>query len=86
MQFAAPIIFGYPGSYPQVIASGEFTNDGIQDLIVGAYYGDAGVKLGRGNGTFLGHWINANSLSGSASALAVGKFDGKNLDAVVNDY
>jgi hypothetical protein len=52
---------------------------------VGAQYGDIGVKLGRGNGTF-GRWINANSPSSSATALAVGEFDGKNLDAVVNDY
>jgi hypothetical protein len=85
VQFAPPITYGYPGSYPQVIASGEFTSDGIQDLIVGAYYGDIGLKLGRGDGTFR-RWINANSPSGSASALAVGKFDGKNLDIVVNDY
>jgi hypothetical protein len=85
LQFAPPVVFGFPGSYPQVIASGEFTNDGIQDLIVGAYYGDIGLKLGRGDGTFR-RWINANSPSGSASALAVGKFDGKNLDIVVNDY
>jgi hypothetical protein len=85
VQFAPPVAYSFPGSYPQVIASGEFTNDGIQDLIVGAYYGDIGLKSGRGDGTFR-RWINANSPSGSASALAVGKFDGKNLDIVVNDY
>ena len=84
LQFAPPIVFGYPGSYPGTIASGEFTSDGIQDLIVGAEYGDIAVKLGRGDGTF-GHWHNAFSPSRSASTLAVGKFDGKNLDAVVND-
>jgi VCBS repeat protein len=84
IQFAPPIVFGYPGSYPGAIASGEFTNDGFQDLIVGAEYGDVAVKLGRGDGTF-GHWRNAFSPSHSASSLALGKFDGKNLDAVVND-
>ncbi len=84
VRFASPVVIHFPGSYPGAIAAGGFTSDGIQDLIVGAEFGDVAVKLGRGNGTF-GHWHNAFSPSHFASALAVGKFDGKHLDAVVND-
>lgn len=84
VQFAPPVIYRYPASYPQAIASGDFTNNGIQDLIVGDEFGGLRVKLGRGNGTF-GRWIYANFPGHFVSAIALGKFGGKNLDAVVND-
>jgi hypothetical protein len=31
LQFAPPIVFEYPASYPQAIASGDFTDDGFPD-------------------------------------------------------
>jgi VCBS repeat protein len=86
VQFAPPIMYGYPASYPQAIASGDFNNDGIPDLIVGSEYGDGLIKLGRGDGTF-GPW-RWGARSNNISVIAVGKFNGENrkLDAVLNDY
>jgi FG-GAP-like repeat/FG-GAP repeat len=84
VQFAPPIVLHYPGSYPQAISSGDFNNDGIADLIAGAQFGGVNVKLSRGDGSF-GHWHEASSPSNYVGAIAAGKFDGKNLDAVIND-
>ena len=84
VQFAPPIILHYPASYPQAIASGDFNNDGIADLIVGDEFGGLDSKLGRGDGTFK-PWRYISFPGHFVSALTVGKFDGKNLDAVVND-
>jgi len=86
LQFAPPIFIHYPGSYPQAIASGDYNNDGIPDLVVGAEYGDAAVKLGRGNGTF-GPWWPGIGTS-YVSVIAMGRFNGndKGQDVVLNDY
>jgi len=84
VQFAPPIVFRYPASYPQAIASGDLRNNGIPDLIAGDEYGGLYAKLSRGNGTFRS-WQYVSFPGHYVSALAVGKFDGKNLDAVVND-
>jgi len=84
VQFAPPILYHNPIPYASAIASGALTGNGIPDLIVvGPDDGLAEVRLGKGDGTF-GHWIY--SVTGNPPNLVtVGKFDGKNLDAVVND-
>ncbi|HXM61596.1 MAG TPA: VCBS repeat-containing protein [Terriglobales bacterium] len=84
VQFAAPIVIQYPASYPQAIASGDFTSDGFPDLIVGDEFGGLYTKLGRGDGRFKS-WRYVFPPGHDVSALALGKFDGKNLDAVVNN-
>lgn len=66
------------------IASGDFNNDGIPDLVsVAPTNGFIDVALGKGNGTFA-PWLGSLA-SYSPRYVAVGKFDGLNLDAVVND-
>lgn len=82
--FAPAVVYKYPASYPKAIASGDFNDDGIPDLIAGDAFGGVYAKLGRGDGTF-GHWRYVSYPGHYASALAVGRFDGKNLDALVND-
>jgi FG-GAP-like repeat len=84
VQFAAPIVYRNPIPYASGIASGDLTNNGIPDLVVvSPDDGLVEVRLGKGEGTF-GHWLY--SLAGnSPSVVALGKFDGKNLDAVIND-
>jgi len=84
VNFARAITYPAPGSFPSGIASGDFNNDGIPDLAVVAYSnGILGVALGKGNGQF-NSWLYT-SASSAPSVVAVGKLDGKNLDAVVND-
>jgi len=84
IRFAPPMVIHYPASYPQAIASGDFTNDGFSDLMVGDEYGGLYTKLSRGGGSFR-PWHYVLFPGHSTSALALGRFDGKNLDAVVND-
>jgi len=83
VSFAPPEIIPFlPFTYG--IAAGDFNNDGIQDLSVVSIKGsDISVGLGIGNGTF-GAWISTFA-SNAPSLLAVGKFDGQNLSAAVND-
>ena len=82
--FARAITFSSGFSFPSGIASGDFNNDGIPDLAIGTISNTAiGVALGQGNGRF-GSWLY--SITGNPpSVVTVGKFDGKNLDAAVND-
>lgn len=85
VSFASPIVFNSLGSYPTGIAAGDFNNDGIPDLIVGDLeLGQGSVALGNGDGTF-GGWDGGCGAAGPASVVAVGKFDGQNLDALAND-
>jgi hypothetical protein len=85
VQFAAPIVFASAGSYPAGIAAGDFNNDGIPDLIVGdEALSEAEVALGNGDGTF-GGWNTGCGDGAPANVVAVGRFDGKNLGALVND-
>jgi len=85
VSFANPIVFPSEGPFPTGIASGDFNNDGIPDLIVGDNAASvASVALGNGDGTF-GDWIGGCGTSDPSSVVAVGKFDGKNLDALAND-
>jgi FG-GAP-like repeat/FG-GAP repeat len=70
-------------AFPSGIAAGDFNNDGIPDLAVVASSNCViAVYLGKGDGTF------GSSLGTTASAapglVAVGKFDGINLDAVID--
>jgi hypothetical protein len=84
VQFAPPIVYGNPIPYATGIASGDLTGNGISDLIVvGPDDGLAEVRLGRADGTFK-HWVYS-SAGQFPSVVTVGKFDGKNLDAVIND-
>jgi len=72
------------GAYPSGIAAGDFNNDGIPDLAyVSSHDGAICVALGNGDGTF-GPCLDSSS-SYSPYTVAVGKFDGENLDAVVGD-
>ena len=85
LSFASPIVFRSIGSYPTGIAAGDFNNDGIPDLIVGDLeLSGASVALGNGNGTF-GSWGGVCGTGGPPNVVAVGKFDGQNLDALAND-
>ena len=69
---------------PYGIASGDFNNDGIPDLaVVTPSNGTINVALGKGNGKF-DPWLYTIATY-MPSLVAVGKFDGKNLDPAVND-
>jgi hypothetical protein len=84
VSFAPAITFPSFASSPSGIASGDFNHDGIPDLaVVAPSDGYITVALGKGNGRF-DPWLNSFATY-SPSLVAVGKFDGKNLDAVVND-
>lgn len=84
VQFAPAEVIPGPGRYPTGIASGDFNNDKIPDLVaVSPTQGAIAVALGKGDGTF-GPWISSSSTN-APGLVAVGKFDGVNLDAVVND-
>lgn len=84
VSFAPPIVFNSAGSYPTGIAAGDFNNDGTPDIIVGDLaLSDAVVALGNADGTF-GPWAGGCG-SDPVSVVGVGKFDGKNPDALVND-
>jgi hypothetical protein len=86
VRFATPIVFPSFGPFPTGIVAGDFNNDGIPDLMVGDLAASAAeVSLGIGDGTF-GDWAGACSDSDPVSVVGVGKFDGKNLDALANDY
>jgi hypothetical protein len=84
VSFAPAITFPSFDSFPSSIASGDFNNDGTPDLtVVGPSNGVITVALGKGNGRF-DPWLYSLATY-SPGLVAVGKFDGKNLDAVVND-
>jgi hypothetical protein len=84
IRFAPAVTYPAPVEYPSGIASGDFNNDGIPDLVtVGSSNGIISVALGKGDGSF-GPWLYTPA-SNSPWVVAVGKFDGKNLDAVVGD-
>jgi len=83
VSFARAITYSLDPS-PIGIASGDFNNDGIPDLAAVTFSnGTINVALGKGNGRF-DPWLFSFATT-TPSAVAVGKFDGKNLDAVVND-
>jgi hypothetical protein len=84
VSFAPAITFSSGVNFPSGIAVGGVNNDGIRDLmVVGPPNGAIAVALGEGNGKFE-PWIYSVATY-SPGLVAVGKFDGKNLDAVVND-
>jgi VCBS repeat protein len=83
VSFARAITYSLDPS-PIGIASGDFNNDGIPDLAAVTFSnGTINVALGKGNGRF-DPWLFSFATT-TPSVVAVGKFDGKNLDAVVND-
>jgi len=84
VSFAAAVSLSGVGAYATGIAAGDFNNDGIPDLaVVARTNGIIEVALGKGNGTFQ-PWIYS-SATYSPTQVAVGRFDGQNLDTVVND-
>ena len=84
VSFSSPIVFPSAGSYPTGIAAGDFNNDGIADLIVGdVALTAASVSLGNGDGTF-GGWDSGCGFD-SVNVVGTARFDGRNLDALVND-
>jgi len=69
------------GSEPEALATGDFNNDGIPDLVT-AYNGVVGVMLGNGDGTF--QPIVEYGTAGSSENVVVGDFDGDgNADLAV---
>jgi hypothetical protein len=84
VQFAPPIIISSPQAFSSGIASGDFNNDGIPDLAtVSSHNGVLNTALGNGDGTFQ-PWIYSLATY-APEIVALGKFDGPNLDAVVDD-
>jgi hypothetical protein len=88
ISFLAPIVLNSPVAFPDGIAAGDFNNDGVTDLAV-VSESDSGIYVALGNREGAGRlsfgpWL-ASDASYSPSVLAVGKFDGHNLDAVVNN-
>jgi hypothetical protein len=84
VHFAPPIIISSPQAFSSGIASGDFNNDGIPDLAsVSTHNGVLNTALGNGDGTFQ-PWVYSLATY-SPSIVVLGKFDGPNLDAVVND-
>jgi hypothetical protein len=71
------------GPSPQAVALGDFTGDGIPDLVVAGHFVD--VLPGHGDGTFAS--LIPHSANGSAhTAVATGDFNGDGkLDAVTSD-
>jgi hypothetical protein len=83
LSFASPIVIPVPGALPHGIAAGDLNNDGIPDLtVVSSHTGYIYSALGKGDGTF-GSWLFSQT-NYYASDIALGGFDGQNLDAVVN--
>jgi FG-GAP-like repeat len=88
ISFVAPIVLNSPVAFPDGIAAGDFNNDGVTDLAV-VSESDSGIYVALGNQEgggrlSFGPWLGSDA-SYSPSVLALGKFDGHNLDAVVND-
>ena len=61
------------GSEPWSMATGDFNNDGIPDLVI-AYNGVVGVMLGKGDGTF--QPVVEYGTAGDSQQVVVGDFDG----------
>jgi hypothetical protein len=69
------------GSEPWSMATGDFNNDGIPDLVI-AYNGVVGVMLGKGDGTF--QPVVEYGTAGDSQQVVVGDFDGDgNADLAV---
>ncbi len=77
--FGSPTPFGDGGGNPWALGAGDFTEDGILDLVVGAQSTQrARVFRGMGDGTFIEE--SDQPIGGSAWMLAVGDLDGDGHD------
>ncbi|CAF4309273.1 unnamed protein product [Rotaria socialis] len=84
--FADQTIYSIGGnSGPNVVAIGDFNNDGQPDIAVAMYLADSvGIFLGYGNGTFTSEIICYTGAYSRPLVLAVGDFDSDhNLDIAV---
>ena len=84
-------VFGVAATSPasrfiQDLATGDFNDDGIPDVVAGANQGGIYVLLGRADGT-LSLPLSSSDFFGSVERVVPGKFDGDdNLDVVGGTY
>ncbi len=80
-----PTSFASPADFPDIVATGDFNNDGNIDIAVGGDFG--GVLLGHGDGTFSTVFSEGDPLLG-VSPVTVADIDGDgNLDLITwNGY
>jgi len=73
--FGSPAPFGAGDGSPWALAAGDFTEDGLLDLVVGTQGGQrARVWAGRGDGTVA--LVSDQPIGGAAWMIAVGDVDG----------